>query len=108
MDKTERDILSAGLTAPRVTPDQVDALFQRVEFVTSVPEGTTSTFCHAYLVAKDGKSKFSLATGHSACVSPENFKAQIGHDIANSKARQLAKDKLWELMGFALFQELDK
>lgn len=108
LDKTERDIVHAGMTAPRVTPDQVKAYLDRVEYVTVVPEGTTSTFTHSYLPSKDGKRRFSLASGHSACVSPENFNAQIGIDISRSKCEKATQDAIWGFLGFALFQELDQ
>ena len=107
-NKTELDIIRAGMTAPRITPKQIDDLMLRVQYVSVIPQSTTSTFVHSYLVSKDGKRKFSLATGHSACVSPENYNAEIGMDIAQSKCLQATKDKLWELLGFGLFQELDK
>lgn len=94
----EQEIQVKGLTAPRITPGQINELMERVIFYVVVPEGTTSTFAHAYL---DGK--FHLATGHSACVSPENFDAEIGQKIAMSKAEALAKDKLWELEGYRLY-----
>lgn len=96
----EKDIQAKGLTAPRITKDQIDALMARVLFYYVVLEGTTSTFAHAYL---DGK--FYLATGHSACVSPENFNVEIGIKIAQSKAEAAARDKLWELEGYRLFQQ---
>ena len=106
--KTEHAILRAGMTAPRITPDQVNDLMARVRFDTSVLAGTTTTISTANLVSRDGQRSFCLAIGHSACVSPENFNAQIGSDIAISNATKLAKDKLWELLGFGLFQEMDK
>ena len=94
----EQEIQTKGLTAPRITPGHINDLMERVIFNIVVPEGTTSTFAHAYL---DGK--FYLATGHSACVSPENFNAEIGQKIALSKAEAMAKDKLWELEGYRLY-----
>jgi hypothetical protein len=94
----EQEIQAKGLNAPRITPDQIDALMARVQHTVHVPEGTTSTFVHAYL---DGK--FHLATGHSACVSPENFNADTGFQIALGKAMSAAKDKLWELEGYRLY-----
>lgn len=97
----EQEIQAKGLTAPRITPDDIDALMSRVTFITVVPEGTTSTFTHAYL---DGK--FSLAIGHSACVSPENFNAEVGKKVAMGKAIAAARDKLWELEGYALYKNL--
>lgn len=98
----EKEIQAKGLTAPRITPADIEALMARVTYVTVVPEGTTSTFTHAYL---DGR--FSLATGHSACVSPENFNAEIGAKVAKGKAEAAARDKLWELEGYALYKKLE-
>ena len=94
----EQEIQAKGLNAPRITPGHINDLMERVIFNIVVPEGTTSTFAHAYL---DGK--FYLATGHSACVSPENFDAEIGQKIAMNKAEAMAKDKLWELEGYLLY-----
>ena len=94
----EQEIQAKGLNAPRITPEYINYLMKRVIFIIVVPEGTTSTFAHAYL---DGK--FHLATGHSACVSPENFDAEIGQKIAMNKAEAMAKDKLWELEGYRLY-----
>lgn len=97
----EQEIQAKGLTAPRITPDQINNLMKRVTYSVVVPEGTTSTFAHAYL---DGR--FFLASGHSACVSPENFNAELGRTIALGKAESAAKDKLWELEGYRLFTQL--
>ena len=54
------------------------------------------TFC--VLVLRNG---FTV-TGESACVSPENFDAEIGRNIA----RQNAVSKVWPLLGFSLKQKL--
>lgn len=106
--KAEHAILRAGLTAPRITQDQVNDLMARIRIDTMVLPGTTTTIASANLVSRDGSRTFSLAIGHSACVSPENFNAQIGIDLATRNAERMAKDKLWEMLGFGLFQELDK
>lgn len=95
----EAEILAKGLTAPRVTPDRIDALMARVQFTFHVE--ATSTFCHAFL---DGE--FFLATGHSACVSKENFDAEIGQKIAKANVMKPTSDKLWELEGYALRSRL--
>lgn len=50
------------------------------------------TFC--VLVLKNG---FTV-TGESACVSPENFDAELGRQIAREKA----VEKVWPLLGFML------
>ncbi len=107
LDKTEEAILRAGMTAPRITPDVIAAAMEKVEYVSSQPEGTTSTFVHAYLKSSVSDRKFLLATGQSACVSPQNFNAQIGLDIAQRQAVALATSKMWELLGFTLFQEME-
>jgi hypothetical protein len=101
--KVEQEIQDKGLNAPRVTKDRIDALMSCVTFYTVVPEGTTSTFAHAYL---DGR--FLLATGHSACVSLENFNAELGEKIALEKAEAAARDKLWELEGYRLYWQLQE
>ena len=98
----EAEVKAKGLdVAPRITKHQIDDLMARVHYHFEVPVGTTSTFCHAFL---DGK--FHLATGHSACVSPENFNAAMGTKMARGKAEQIARDKLWELEGYALFKQI--
>lgn len=98
----EHQIQAKGLTGPRVLPEQIDELMKRVIYTSHVPEGSTSTFVHAFL---DGK--FLLATGHSACVDPNNFNAEIGVRIATDNAKPVAKNKLWELEGYALFKQLN-
>lgn len=99
----EEEIQAKGLTAPRVKPADIDALMARVQyFTTQQPGGTTSTFVHAFL---DGK--FELATGFAACVDPANFNAEIGENIARDKAKDLARNKLWELEGYKLYFQLN-
>ena len=99
-EKTVEEMIQAqNLDAPRVTPAQIDALMKRVTYVTvQQPEGTTSTFVHAYL---DGK--FYLASGFSGCVDPSSFRANIGETVAFRKADAAARDKLWELQGYILY-----
>jgi hypothetical protein len=98
----ERVIVAAGKTAPRITPTQIEKLMQRVDYKLAVRQADdTSTFVHAYL---DGR--FFLASGHSACVDPANFDADIGFKIAMGKAQAAARDELWKLEGYRLFQQL--
>ena len=95
---TEQELAEKAV-APRVTKDQIDALMDRVAYVTvQQPGDTTSTFVHAFL---DGK--FFLATGFSACVNKENFNADIGERLARSNAEKHAENKLWELEGYRLY-----
>jgi len=95
----EAEIQAKGLTAPRVTPDVIDALMARVSHVYFVHE--TSTLCHAFL---DGT--YYLATGHSACISKENFDAALGRKIAYENMLEPMRNKLWELEGYALRKTL--
>lgn len=97
----EQAIHDAGATAPRITPSMIQALYERVEIKLHY-EGT-STFAHAFL---DGK--FYLASGHSACVSLENYRKNIGDSIATGKASEEANQKLWELEGYRLYMQLNQ
>lgn len=85
----------------RVTPEQIAALRSRVTIVFANPEGTTSTFAHAFL---DGS--FYLATGHSACVDPANFNAELGQQYAAKSLEAKIIAKLWECEGYSLYQRL--
>ncbi|HNM80835.1 MAG TPA: Gp49 family protein [Rhodocyclaceae bacterium] len=115
----EQEIQAKGLTAPRITPDDVEANIFREYFFTADQgatigiEGVTPytsqdridplhpslsllTFC--VLVLRNG---FTV-TGESACASPENFDAELGRKIA----RQNAISKVWPLMGYELRSKL--
>ena len=108
----EQEIQAKGLTAPRVTPADIEANIASEHYFTagdgfagaaaltakegdliSPPEALDLlTFC--ILVLKNG---FTV-TGESACASPENFDAELGRKIA----RQNAVNKVWPLMGYEL------
>lgn len=99
---TESAIQAKGLNAPRVTPDRINELMGRTTYCYDVrPIGSTTTFAHAFL---DGE--FYLATGKSACVSRENFDAELGMCLAMKNAEVAAREKLWELEGYALRDRL--
>jgi len=105
----EQEIIAKGLTAPRVTPQDIeDNITEEVYFSPGElvqPESNRAssplsllTFC--VLVLRNG---FTV-TGESACASPENFNAEIGRKIA----RENAKQKIWPLMGYELRSKLTK
>ena len=101
-DTTVEDMIQEKkLTAPRITPERIQALCDRVSLTFEV-QGTTA-FCHAFL---DGK--FYLASGFSACVSPENFDLGIGRKIAFENMSTLARNKLWELEGYILYSGMNQ
>ena len=107
----EQEIQAKGLTAPRITPDDIEANIVSEHYFTArdgvaghhggLPDPYPDalgllTFC--VLVLKNG---FTV-TGESACASPENFDAELGRKIA----RQNAVQKIWPLMGYALKERL--
>lgn len=108
MSTIEQDIQRKGLTAPRITMDDIEANIDEEWYFTAaegaLPASTSAklhpldllTFC--VLVLRNG---FTV-TGESACASPENFDADIGREIARSNAVQ----KIWPLMGYELRTKL--
>lgn len=112
----EQEIQAKGLTAPRITLDDIEANIASEHYFTAEAGAVASlaknasddqinaipsslrllTFC--VLVLRNG---FTV-TGESACASPENFDAEIGRKIA----RQNAVAKVWPLMGYALRSRL--
>ena len=93
----EKEIQEKGLTAPRITPADIDNMILTEQYHTFV--GTTTTVCCITLK----KSGFTVV-GESACASPENFDEEIGKQIAFRNAR----DKIWLLEGYRLKSELSK
>ena len=108
----EQQIQAKGLTAPRVTPGDIEGNIASEHYfnaydaaisgqlICSEPANSETlkllTFC--VLVLQNG---FTV-TGESACASPENFDAEIGRKIA----RQNAVAKIWPLMGYELRSRL--
>jgi hypothetical protein len=90
----EQEVRAKGLTAPRITPDDLDARITGEMY--HVFPGTTLTVC--CLVLQNG---FTV-TGESASVSLANFDEEIGRKIARAEAR----DKIWQLEGYLLREQL--
>ena len=117
----EQEIVAKGLTAPRVTPADIEANITsehyftalqgaRMEGLDNVADGVIRRDVHplrpelglltlCVLILRNG---FTV-TGESACASPENFDAEIGRKIARANAVQ----KIWPLMGYELKQRLN-
>ena len=93
-DQIEQQIKDKNLTAPRITPDQVDNVIIGEDYYV-FPETTVTI---ALLKLKNG---FTV-TGESACASPENFNVELGRKIARANAR----DKIWALLGYSLREKL--
>ena len=118
----EKEIQAKGLTAPRITPADIEANIVSEHYFTawegaqlaywgdSDPEdpkpeegepakdGPLSLLTFCVLVLRNG---FTV-TGESACASPENFDAELGRKIA----RENAVAKMWPLMGYELRSKL--
>ena len=110
----EQEIQAKGLTAPRITPADIEANIESEYYFTAengvMGEETAEnrpravyetslcllTFC--VLVLRNG---FTV-TGESACASPENFDAEVGRKIARANA----VNKIWPLMGYELRSKL--
>jgi hypothetical protein len=128
----EEEIRRKGMTAPRVTPADIEANIDREYYFTAADgvDGRDIADQRAMAPAKalsvvpleqDHTKEGTLlaplnlltfcvlvlrngftVTGESACASPENFDAEIGRKIA----RQSAVNKVWPLMGYALKNDL--
>lgn len=92
----EQEIQEKGLTAPRVTPQQIENSIVREEF--HVFGDSTLTVC--CLTLRNG---FKV-TGESACASPANYNQTLGERIA----REDATRKIWALEGYLLKQRLSE
>ena len=114
-DETVEDLIRArGLTAPRITPVDIDRNIVSCYFFTaeegvlgeeaanarpSAPyESGLSLLTFCVLVLRNG----FIVTGESACASPENFDA----DVVKRIARTNAVNKIWPLMGYELKSKL--
>lgn len=108
----EQEIQAKGLTAPRVTPADIEANLKGEYYFTAEQavaatvhqqdeltrltgwDGELKLLTFCVLVLKNG---FTV-TGESACASPKNFDAELGRKIS----RQNAIAKVWPLMGYEL------
>ena len=116
-NQIEQEIQAKGKTAARVTPADIEANIASEHYFTAadgqVGAIARSTIEDAWDVAADAplelltfcvlvlRNGFTV-TGESACVSRENFDAEIGRKVA----RENAISKMWPLLGYALKDKL--
>jgi len=119
----EQEIIAKGKTAPRITPDDIEANIISEHYFTAA-DGVAGAFTNAQVAQGRGvhpgeigqlKTELRLltfcvlvlrngftVTGESACASPENFDAEIGRKVARTKA----VEKIWPLLGYALKERM--
>lgn len=97
-NQIEQEIQAKGLTAPRVTPADIDANIVHTEIVKHIsPSGQVLRW--AVLTTRNG---YAVTGRPSASASSANDNAEIGEKVAIENARQ----ELWPLMGYALKEQL--
>lgn len=121
IETVEQEIQRKGLSAPRVTPQQIEGVIASAHYFTALqgsrlaaldaiadgeclpgwiaplaPELGLLTIC--VLVLRNG---FTVL-GKSACASPESFDAELGRKIARADA----VNQIWALEGYLLKQRL--
>ena len=117
MTATDTLIEQRASAAPRVTPADIEANIASEHYFTAadgqVGAVARSTIEDAWDIAADAplelltfcvlvlRNGFTV-TGESACVSRENFDAEIGRKVA----RENAISKMWPLLGYALKDKL--
>ncbi|EHF9646229.1 hypothetical protein J3738_003975 [Salmonella enterica] len=112
----EKEIQAKGKSSPRLTPDHIESVIVSEHYFTAgdgyagaaalnaqegeliVPPEPLDLLTICVLILRNG---FTV-TGESACVSPNNFDAEIGRKAA----RQKAIDKIWTLEGYLLKEKL--
>lgn len=107
----EQEIQDKGLTAPRITPQDIeDNIDSEVSFVVGklIEKIEGSEHIHPSLnlltICVITLANGFVVTGESACASPENFDEEVGHKIARANAI----NKIWPLMGYELRSKLAK
>jgi hypothetical protein len=107
----EHEIQAKGLTAPRITPADIEANIKSAYYFTAEQGAAMATTDQTGEVAHPHPPSLGLltfcvlvlqngftVTGESACASPENFDAEIGCKISRANA----VTKIWPLMGYQL------
>lgn len=97
-DLIEQEIQAKGLTAPRVTPADIDGNIVEVEIVTHVSK-SGQVLRWAVLTTRNG---FAVVGKPSCAVSSANDNVEIGEKVAIANS----KEELWPLMGYALKEKL--
>lgn len=116
----EKQVVAKGLTAPRVTPQQIEDAIKSEHYFTAADgayqagrerdysekewegiKGPLQLVTVCVMILKNGHRIVGVNEGP---VSPANFDAELGR----SMARQKAVDQIWPLEGYLLKQKLSE
>lgn len=94
----EQEIQAKGLTAPRITPSDIDSNIADVEIVKHVSK-SGKVLRWAVITTQNG---FAVVGKPSASVSVENDNEEVGAKVAIANSRE----EMWPLMGYELQSKL--
>lgn len=94
----EQEIQAKGLTAPRVTPSDIDANIADIEIVKHITK-SGKVLRWAVITTQNG---FAVVGKPSASVSVENDNEEVGAKVATANSRE----EMWPLMGYELQSKL--
>lgn len=75
----------------------IQEMVESLEFKYAIIEDTTTTVCKAVL-----PNGFTVGSGESACIDPNNFDIELGRKYAKERAIVDATNELWKLEGYLL------
>lgn len=96
----QEDFESSGSIYPKVDSSDIESIMDKVQFDCHIVPGTTTTVITAFIPV--GAVNFTLATEIMACIDPRNFNKEKGEKYGIEKAYAAAKNKLLELEGYRL------
>lgn len=97
----EQQIAVLGFSTPRVTPEQIDALVEKLSIHTYLIPGTTTTLASAL-----NPLGFEVATASANVSVAAEFSESIGRNAAIASVKALARKELWKLETYRLKQNL--
>lgn len=103
---TEAAIQATGKRGTRVYPDRIQAMMDSLVVKVTHIENTTVTVAVALLPLSDGR-QFMIGIGHSACIDPSMFDADIGAKVATDRALAQARDEAWKLEGYVASRNME-
>lgn len=84
----------------KIDVSEIEHLLNQVQYE-FVRTGATGTICSSYL------GSFRIAQGYSASITLDNYSQELGEKYSKERCEYETKNKLWELMGFSLFKQLN-